>query len=81
MKKSSLIILFLSFTTFLFSQQENEEKLEREARAEVREGNNLYNQLKFDEAEVAYKKALSKNPNYPKASYNLGNAIYQQSRK
>ncbi len=80
MKKSSLIILFLSFTTFLFSQQENEEKLAREARAEIREGNNLYNQLKFSDAEVAYKKALSKNPNYNKAAYNLGNAIYQQGR-
>ena len=80
MKKSSLIILFLSFTTFLFSQQENEEKLAREARAEVRDGNNLYNQLKFSDSEVAYKKALSKNPNYDKAAYNLGNAIYQQGR-
>ncbi|GGK37737.1 hypothetical protein GCM10007963_02300 [Lutibacter litoralis] len=64
----------------VFSQQKNSEQLEREAREDVREGNKLYNQLKFDEAEVAYKKALSKNPNYPKASYNLGNAIYQQNR-
>jgi Ca-activated chloride channel family protein len=80
MKKSSLIILFLCFSTFLFSQEENKEALEREARADVREGNKLYNQLKFGDAEVAYKKALSKNPNYEKAAYNLGNSMYQQNR-
>lgn len=63
-----------------FSQEIDSEKMEREARENLREGNVLYNQLKFSEAEVAYKKALSKTPNYPKASYNLGNAIYQQNR-
>jgi len=78
--KNRFALIFLCFTSVVFSQQKNPEQLEREAREEVREGNKLYNQLKFDEAEVAYKKALSKNPNYPKASYNLGNAIYQQSR-
>lgn len=80
MKKNSLIILFLGFTLLTFSQQVDQEKLNREAREDLREGNVLYNQLKFAEAEVAYKKALAKNPNYPKASYNLGNAIYQQDR-
>lgn len=80
MKKNSLIILFLSFTLVGFSQEIDSQKMEREARENLREGNVLYNQLKFSEAEVAYKKALSKTPNYPKASYNLGNAIYQQNR-
>lgn len=80
MKKDSLIILFLCFTTLLFSQQKTSKELEREARENIREGNKLYNQLKFKEAEIAYKKGLSKNPNYPKASYNLGNSIYQQNR-
>ncbi|MFB9270586.1 MULTISPECIES: tetratricopeptide repeat protein [Flavobacteriaceae] len=78
--KNRFVLIFLCFTSLVFSQQKNSEQLEREAREDVREGNKLYNQLKFDEAEVAYKKALSKNPNYPKASYNLGNAIYQQNR-
>lgn len=78
--KNSLIILFLSVTTLVFSQQKNKQELIRESRENIREGNELYNQLKFKEAEVAYKKGLSKNPNYPIASYNLGNAIYQQNR-
>jgi tetratricopeptide (TPR) repeat protein len=80
MKKNNLIIAFLIFTVALFAQQPNQEQLERQARADVREGNKQYNQLKFADAEVAYKKALSKNPNYSKAAYNLGNAIYQQGR-
>jgi len=78
--KNSLVILFLCFTTLVFSQQKTQEELGREARENVREGNELYNQLKFKEAEIAYKKGLSKSPNYPAASYNLGNAIYQQDR-
>ena len=78
--KNRFVLIFLCFTSLVFSQQKNPEQLEREAREDVREGNKLYNQLKFDEAEVSYKKALSKNPNYPKASYNLGNTIYQQNR-
>ncbi|MBL4939683.1 MAG: tetratricopeptide repeat protein [Lutibacter sp.] len=78
--KNSLVILFLCFTTLVFSQQKNQKELEREARENIREGNELYNKLKFKEAEIAYKKGLSKNPNYPIASYNLGNSIYQQDR-
>jgi len=78
--KNIIFILFVCFTNVVFSQQKNQKELEREARENIREGNELYNQLKFKEAEIAYKKGLSKNPNYPKASYNLGNAIYQQDR-
>ena len=78
--KKFAVLLILCFSIVGFSQQKSPEQLEREARDNVREGNKLYNQLKFSEAEIAYKKALSKNPNYPKASYNLGNAVYQQQR-
>ena len=80
MKRNSIVIVFLCFVSLIYAQKTDSKKLEREAREEVREGNKLYNQLKFEEAEVAYKKALSKNPNYPKAAYNLGNAVYQQNR-
>ena len=78
--KNSIIILFLCVTSLMFSQQKDSKVLEREAREDVREGNKLYNQLKFEEAEIAYKKALDKNPNYAKASYNLGNTIYQKNQ-
>ena len=78
--KNSIFIIFLGITSLMFSQEKSPKDLEREARKDVREGNELYNQLKFEEAEIAYKKALDKNPNYAKASYNLGNTIYQQNK-
>lgn len=78
--RNSIFILFLGITSLMFSQQKDPKDLEREARKDVREGNELYNELKFEEAEIAYKKALDKNPNYAKASYNLANTIYQQNK-
>jgi len=78
--RNSIVILFLCVTSLMFSQQKDPKVLEREARKDVREGNELYNQLKFEEAEIAYKKALDKNPNYAKASYNLANTIYQKNK-
>lgn len=78
--KKYLVIIVLCFTMVGFSQQKNTKQLQREARADVRAGNEMYQKLEFNEAEVAYKKALTKNPEYAKAAYNLGNAIYQQNR-
>lgn len=77
MKKIIFILFLLPLS--LFAQKDNAE-LEKEARQLVREGNELYNQLKFADAEVAYKKALNKNPEYEIAKYNLGNALSQQNR-
>ncbi len=75
------VVLFsLMLTTLAFGQEKDQEQLNREAREHVREGNKLYNELKFSEAEVEYKKALSKNPLYEKAAYNLGNTVYNQDR-
>ena len=79
MKYKLLIVLLVAFSTLTYSQ-EISKKLQRESRANVREGNKLYNQFKFSEAEKDYKKALKLNPTYPKAAYNLGNALYQQNK-
>jgi len=76
--KKLLIILFL-LPLSIFAQQDDA-ALKREARKLVREGNELYNQAKFADAEVAYKKALQKDPNSETANYNLGNALSQQNR-
>lgn len=80
-RKYSIFLVLLLCSVWVFGQQPlNEEKLKREAREHIREGNKLYNQLKFDEAEILYKKALTKTPDYPNAQYNLGNTIYQLDR-
>ncbi|PHR73702.1 MAG: DNA primase [Lutibacter sp.] len=76
--KKILFILFL-LPLSIFAQQDKD-TLEKEARQFVREGNELYNQLKFADAEVKYKKALEKSPDYEIANYNLGNALSQQNR-
>ena len=76
--KKLLFILFL--LPLSLCAQEDKAALERDARKLVREGNELFNQLKFADAEVAYKKALEKDPSYEIANYNLGNAFSLQNR-
>jgi tetratricopeptide (TPR) repeat protein len=44
----------------------------------VRKGNKAYEKGKFTDAEVAYRKALEKNPTSYKGMYNLGDALYKQ---
>jgi len=44
----------------------------------VRSGNNAYKNGHFKDAEIDYRKALTKAPNLPKATYNLGNSLYKQ---
>ena len=80
MKKIAFILLFLPLA--IFAQQDKADKavLEKEARKFVRDGNELYNQLEFADAEVAYKKAIAKSSDYETAIYNLGNALSQQNR-
>lgn len=44
----------------------------------VRKGNNHYEDGKYKEAEIDYRKALDKAPTSIKGSYNLANALYKQ---
>ncbi len=77
--KSKIFILIYFISAMVFAQQ-NDATNQRKARTLLRDGNELYQQKKYADAEVAYKKALEKNKTYPKAMYNLGNALYQQNR-
>ncbi len=66
-----ILVILLMFITVLpsFSQQENKV---------VRKGNSLYQDGKYKDAEIAYRKALEKEPRSVKGSYNLGNSLYKQ---
>lgn len=44
----------------------------------VREGNKLYEDGNFSEAEVQYRKALAEDPKSYKGKFNLGDAMYEQ---
>lgn len=80
-KISLSLCLVMSMFSSGFAQNKKEEPvIQQEEKQLFRKGNDLYNEQNFVDAEVQYKKALEKNPNYEKANYNLGNAIYQQNR-
>ncbi|MBC7381584.1 MAG: tetratricopeptide repeat protein [Bacteroidia bacterium] len=49
-------------------------------RSLARNGNKLYNDKAYSEAELKYKEALQKNANLKQAGYNLGNALYRQKK-
>src|ERR1043165_3518275 len=49
-------------------------------KTETRSGNKEYIKENFSEAEANYKKALDVKNNMPEATFNLGDAVYQQKR-
>ncbi len=51
-----------------------------EERKLVREGNKLYKEKKYTDAEVKYKKSLNVNKNSVPGNYNLGNAYYKEGK-
>ena len=53
-------------------------KMTKQERVCLRKGNKLYNQKRYAEAEVEYKKALEANPSSEKAQFNLATAYMRQ---
>ncbi len=47
---------------------------------EVRAGNKKYNDKKYIEAEIDYRKGLEKNPKSFEGNYNLGNSLFRQKK-
>lgn len=64
-------ILIFVCSGFLFGQTD---------RTLVREGNSLYKQDKFSDAETNYRKALEKNKDMHQGVFNLGDALYKEGR-
>jgi len=64
-------IFLISAASLLQAQKENEH---------IRKGNELYQNKKYEDAEVEYRKALGKNNASDKAGYNLSNSLYRQKR-
>jgi len=65
------LVLLLAFSTAGISQSD---------RRQVRQGNKLYQDEKFNEAEMRYRQSLEENPQNYKGIFNLGNALYRQGR-
>lgn len=49
-------------------------------KTETRNGNKHFNKGVYADAEASYKKALDKKNNMPEATFNLGDAVYEQKR-
>jgi len=49
-------------------------------RKSIREGNKLFKEEKFTEAEIAYRKSIDVNPRSIEGAYDLGNALYKQGK-
>lgn len=70
MRNLILIFALVLTGTHAFSQADNRM---------VRKGNSLFEDGKFKDAEISYRKALEKKPTSVKGSYNLGNSLYKQN--
>ena len=70
---SVLSFLILISQPFISNAQSGERKL-------IREGNKLFKEKKFNDAEVQYKKSLGVNKNSIPGNYNLGNSYYKQGK-
>ena len=46
----------------------------------IRQGNGQYNDKKFAESEVSYRKAIDKNKMSSDAGFNLGDALFKQNK-
>ncbi len=65
----SLLFLIMLFASPTFAQKEN---------PLIRQGNKQYEEGKYKEAEIDYRKAIEQKPGSVKGSYNLGNSLYRQ---
>ena len=70
-QRTATVLLLLFATTAAVAQTD---------RQYVTSGNKLFRNGQFDQAEVAYRKAIEKNPRNPQAHYNLGNALMAQKK-
>ena len=72
MKRAGVYILFL----VLFSAA----GLGQSGKKYVREGNRNFEEKKFEESEVSYRKAINKETDLFDANFNLGDALYKQEK-
>lgn len=68
---SLLIVLYSLIPSGSFAQNE---------KALVKKGNEAYEKKEYENAAASYQKAIEKKPADPVAQYNLGNALYKNSK-
>lgn len=71
MLRRLLLIILFGFAIFASAQTD---------RKYIQDGNRMYHKQNYVQAEVLYRKAISKNPENPQAVYNLGCALMMQNK-
>lgn len=71
MKQIAFILILILNVTVLFAQ---------DAKSLIHQGNQLYEQKKFKEAELNYRKAVEKKNENLTGNFNLGDALYKQKK-
>lgn len=69
--KGLTVFIFLLISAATFAQAE---------RKFIREGNTLYDDKKYADGEIAYRKALDKKPGSYDAAFNVGTSLYKQGK-
>jgi len=69
--KNFIVLLLLILSTSSFAQNK---------KSFLRDGNKLYTDSSYNDAEMQYRKSLEKDQDYFNASFNLADAIYKQER-
>lgn len=80
MKKKNIMFsvkTFLFLMGLFFSVYTNQLSAQKENKF-IRDGNDLYSEENYKDAEIEYMKALDANPDSYKGQYNAGNSIYKQ---
>lgn len=72
MRKIFTVLTLLIFAIGAFAQKAE--------RSNVKKGNKAYESENFTEAEILYRKSLDVNPTSKEATFNLGNALFRQSK-
>jgi Ca-activated chloride channel homolog len=69
--KELMVFILLLMSASVFAQAE---------RKYIREGNTLYDNKKYAEGEIAYRKALDKKKSSYDATFNVGTSLYKQGK-
>jgi len=72
--------LFHTYITVFLILSANSFALSQTARSDINDGNHLYKDQKYADAEAAYRKSLDKDKQIMQGYFDLGDALYKQQR-
>lgn len=75
----SILLMCILFPVYAYAENTDTDVTMRKEREFIKKGNKLYNDKRYADAEVEYKKALGVNPNSHLGNYNLALSLIQQS--